>query len=214
MVSESKGDSAIARFGTWTILAAIVAAIALWIFQLIYSVAVEPEMVAREAAESAERRAADGERAVRLAAERMQLDAERRAHEEARQKEAERRAAAEQARADRELANQRASSAIMHMHPMIARWDDAIAVASASPRIALPRQIEVLQSIRREFLASPPTGSPCVSSAHRRIANAMALGIDAHIKFLAQDDASAEALLRRYSTEMRAVMQDIAKCVQ
>lgn len=211
---SEEGGGAIERFGTWVILAAIVAAIALWIFQLVYSVAVEPEIVSREAAEAAERGAADRERAARLAAERMQIDAEQRAHEEARQKEAERRAAAEQARADRELANQRARSAIMHMHPMVGRWDDAVAVASASPRIALPRQIETMQSIRREFVGSPPSGSPCVSSAHRRIADAMALGIDAHIKFLAQDDASTEALLRRYSAEMRAAMQDIAKCVQ
>lgn len=207
-------NSAIVRVGTWVIAAAAIAAFALYAVKVFYMIAIEPEKVAQEASEAAEKRAVERERIARAEAEQRRVAAEEQAREEARRAEAARLAEELRIKAERELDIQLAMNALIEMQPLLQQWDDARALASASPRVSLAPQISSMQRIRREFMSSPPVGSQCVRAAHRRIVAAMGLGIDAYIKFLARDEQSAKNLIGRYDNEMDSIKDGIKKCVQ
>lgn len=166
---------------------------------------------ARELAQQKEleRKAAEAERLQRerASAEQARLEAIRKAEDE-------RARAAVKARQEAELRIEENRAAIQTMRRILARWDDAVKVAASSPRIALPRQIEALQTIRREFVAAAPPRSLCMAPVHHTIAQGMDLQIRGFLAFLSRNEGSSESLFKQASATIGSISAKMKRCIE
>lgn len=131
-----------------------------------------------------------------------------RARELAQQKELERKAA------EAELRIEENRAAIQTMRQILARWEDAVKVAASSPRIALPRQIEALQTIRREFVAAAPPRSLCMAPVHHTIAQGMDLQIRGFLAFLSRNEGTSESLFKQASATIGSISAKMKRCIE
>ena len=99
------------------------------------------------------------------------------------------------------------SKGVEELDAIKARWDDAVEVAGATPRIALSGPVTNLQQIRRDLDAAAL--SECLGDARKALAGSMDVTIPATLAFMADNDAgkalfaAAEALddlnMKRYA---------------
>jgi hypothetical protein len=68
--------------------------------------------------------------------------------------------------------------------PIVTEWQDAIKLASSTPRGSLSPQIASLQAIRRKTDAVTPPD--CAKAPHAQLVKGMDLGIQGFLDFLAQ----------------------------
>lgn len=106
-------------------------------------------------------------------------------------------------------------AALTRLQPIVARWQDAETLAQASPRIALPRQVEALQALRREFAAAAPRSASCMARVHQNILSSMDARLAMYISFLAQQgDSTTQAHATRSADFLKSVHSDITACMQ
>lgn len=156
-----------------------------------------------------ERKAAEADRLhrERASAEQARLEAIRKADDE-------RTRAAIRARREAEQRIEENRAAIQALWQILARWDDAVKVAASSPRITLPRQIEALQAIRREFVAAAPPRSLCVAPVHHTIAQGMDLQIRGFLAFLSRNEGTSESLFKQASATVGSISADMKRCIE
>lgn len=92
------------------------------------------------------------------------------------------------------------------LQPIAREWDDAAKLASQSPRMSLPTQIEKLQGIRRK--AQDLTPPECAAAAKGHLIGAMDATIQAYFDFLSQkNDTTVKASFEKAGKEMTAYSQ-------
>lgn len=72
------------------------------------------------------------------------------------------------------------------MRPILARWDDAVKVASSTARIGLAGVISDMQAIARDAEAVTPAA--CVAPVHTLLLRAMTSTVDGYLAFAGQKD--------------------------
>jgi type II secretory pathway pseudopilin PulG len=121
--------------------------------------------------------------------------------------EAERARDTERAALERRLAQEKAQLDVLTtsskaLDSLLARWDDAVKLASTTSRISLPVQVAALQDIRRD--ASALTVPPCMDEAKVHLVNSMQATIDAFMAFMANEDKLGDVFAKEKFDEAKA----------
>jgi hypothetical protein len=77
---------------------------------------------------------------------------------------------------------------IEEVSTILARWSDALEIASSTPRVSLANPLAELQTIRREFSAMEPP--PCIEGAAQALMRSMDHVVEGFLLFMQQEPES------------------------
>lgn len=144
----------------------------------------------------------DGRRAMR-----RERETEAKAAQEAR-------AAADAAAAERKVLEQRLRQAhqeedalrasLKAVDAVVARWEDAVKVASTTGRISLPGPVAALQAVKRD--AEQLTVPPCLDGAKAELLKSMDSTVEGFLVFMRNEYKAGDSLSSPYFSEAAQAM--------
>lgn len=206
------GKSFFAIVAPWLAVLVIVGAAVGWAHEKYVREPERARALAEEKAEAAERasilveqrrEAAHADRVARTEENRRKAaDAARKAAEED----------AERSRLERQRENELARAELRLVLPIASRWDDAVELAKATPRIALAPQIKELQSLRREMAAVRPASDSCARPVYVSMLASMDEQISMFIAFLGKNEDQAAVHATTSQIHARQFKDALATC--